>query len=797
MGELVSPAGALSPNNFWEKHVLTGADGVLRFKSGRNVVLSIEETRTRERDCARVRTQIISEYKWERRDIGGNLMDVRDTLIAYRNVPADGDVDAVRVMERESKQRQLIKGFRAPTADVAWAPHTPLLGIVDVLGNLYIYQVTAQCQVQKYLNIMYSGQDFQWESPKISWCGYVPDEDDEELHMVAVYEKNRVIIYNLSEIRSPDVVDGYDTTLDKALDIEKAVWRIQVDESKEITAMSISPDATAVAVAVNDGTVLFYMIENEQKIAQTWRPDFGGHVVSQLFFIDNIAAADKSEEQFWKFCVAVGDSGRRIHLFDCENWSCLGRLRLDSPLQGVPLHIHLDRSSRYIIIVDVDGANIFCVELDYSQVYPKFSAVTQIAFCHPLVTAVPFGITFGEQTEDDGGSTFDDEDDGDNDGNKVILHLCGINYKNLVQLDITVERTAQYLPTIDMIDVGQQKEQFAMVPGPSSSTGNGGGLLQIAGAAPLQGITEMRSQLEELNAKVEKLVARADRAEQAELLRRNSTGNEELLRMMQQFKEEMSLREERLIANVNECVQQTRDHTISTVRSSLNENSLSLETQIQANNKHVSEMINQRVHEKMREAIQQLLVPAIERTCGQLFVQLNEHFRLGIEQYLSQLRTLQQATVESATPAPVPSERQLIVQQLHALLQTGNIPAAFEHALNLADEEALLYVLHQVNPDEFFSNDNVLSQAVLLPLLQQLTRDLDRESDLKFRFMEFVLPAISVYDPETALHVPGVLTVLLGELTKLRSRATDQQTRRACHIISRVAENMLNLIKMG
>ncbi|CAJ0943979.1 unnamed protein product, partial [Mesorhabditis belari] len=795
MGELVVPADALSPNNFWEKHILNGSDDVVRFTSGRNVVLSLEETRSRERDCARVRTQIISEYKWERREAGGRLMDVRDCLLAYRNVPAEGGVDAVRVMERESKQRQLIKGFRAPTADLAWAPHTPILAIVDSQCNLYFYQVNNQCQARKYVNIMYSASDFKWSEPRLAWCGYVPEEESEELHMIAVYQGNRVLIINLSAVQTANK-DGYDTTIESIRNIEGALHSIVLDPSLEIGAVCISPDATAVAVAISDGSVLFYMIEGEKKVAQTWNPNLGGHIVSQLFFLDNTDASNKSQEQFWKFCVAVGDGGRRLHLFDCLTWKCVGRLRFDSPLQGAPFTVHIDPSAKYLLVIDVDGANIFCVELDYSQMYPKFAAVTQIAFCHPLVTAVPYGITEGNEAKDEAETSFDDDDEEQQDANRVVVHLCGINYKNLVQLDVTLEKTSEAAPSCDTVDLATHRDALGAAAGPSSS-GNGGGLLAVAAGISPQNLAELHSRFDELNEKVEKLVVRADRVDTE---RRSITTNEDVIRLLQQFKEEMALREERLLANVSECIEQSREHTVTTVRNALNENSLSLETSIQANNRNTSEAINQRVHDKMRDAIQQLLIPAVERTCGQLFKQLNEHFRQGIEQYLGQLRALQQATalsLASATPAPLPTERQLVVQQLHSLLQSGSVPAAFEHALNLADEEALLYVCHQVNPDELFLTENVLPQAVLLPFLQQLTRNLSHETDTKFRYMEHVLPAINVFDSDIALHVPAVLTLLLTELKDLRSRTSDAQLKRTAHMLGQVAGNMLNMLKMA
>ncbi|KAK6017596.1 hypothetical protein OSTOST_16879, partial [Ostertagia ostertagi] len=87
------------------------------------------------------------------------------------------------------------------------------------------------------------------------------------------------------------------------------------------------------------------------------------------------------------------------------------------------------------------------------------------------------------------------------------------------------------------------------------------------------------------------------------------------------------------------------------------------------------------VTEQIRQQLTTMVVPAIERICAQLFKQLNDNFRHGLDQYLQQMRALQTATLAAvaatATPAPslsVGADRQALAH----MIKNNQIPLAFE-----------------------------------------------------------------------------------------------------------------------
>ena len=94
---------------------------------------------------------------------------------------------------------------------------------------------------------------------------------------------------------------------------------------------------------------------------------------------------------------------------------------------------------------------------------------------------------------------------------------------------------------------------------------------------------------------IEQLSLRVERADNE---RRAAATNEHILQLLQSFKEEFSLREDRLLANVSDLIETNRAETLNVVRNALNENSVAVENSIQANHqvRRISELT---IHNEM------------------------------------------------------------------------------------------------------------------------------------------------------------------------------------------------------
>jgi hypothetical protein len=75
------------------------------------------------------------------------------------------------------------------------------------------------------------------------------------------------------------------------------------------------------------------------------------------------------------------------------------------------------------------------------------------------------------------------------------------------------------------------------------------------------------------------------------------------------------------------------------VEASLNDNAVSLQATM--------EQTNTRVVETVKSVLTQLLIPSVDQICSQLFRQLNENFRDGLQQFLDQVKQETQNQTES------------------------------------------------------------------------------------------------------------------------------------------------------
>ena len=121
---------------------ISPSNDVIPFLVGRNVVLSVDsEANRRDRDSSRASSKQLCEYKWaDKSNYTGKILSVRDRMVAYR-LYHQNTGEAVRVLDRETRSRHLIKDFRARTVDLQWAVHQNLLAVVDCDASLHIYAV--------------------------------------------------------------------------------------------------------------------------------------------------------------------------------------------------------------------------------------------------------------------------------------------------------------------------------------------------------------------------------------------------------------------------------------------------------------------------------------------------------------------------------------------------------------------------------------------------------------------------------------------------------------------------------
>ncbi|VDL84089.1 unnamed protein product [Nippostrongylus brasiliensis] len=461
------PTDHLSPLSIVEKYNLDGTDGVIRFANGNNVSLSLAlEPQTRDRDSSRIHTTTISDYKGDVRALKGRFLAVQGDLIAFRFFN-ENTGDVIRIINRVSRNRRLIK-------------------------------VSCRFISETYITVMNWPSDGSDATPRVVWCPYVaenPTDPADVVNMVALFKKNKVYVLNLSLLKER----GSRMTYEEAVAIEEA----------EVTAVCISPDSTAIAIARTDGMVSFYVMnsnESELKFAHSWNPQVNRPIV-ELIFLDGARQKSQrciSREQFWRHCLVVAEGGRRLALFECERWSCLGRVRFESSVEMATFSVHVDPQARYAHILDVDGSNVFCVELEYAE-YPRFAGITQVTFSHPIVAIVPYEVDTDEKHDSSVDYSLDDDYDNERNRNEVLAHYIAIGHRSLLQLDVHLELAEQHKDPSDAmpsIKTGPEND------GAGRSNEGPSDLLTVVPPAPAANSTptisfeKIMEQLKEMNEKV-------------------------------------------------------------------------------------------------------------------------------------------------------------------------------------------------------------------------------------------------------------------------------------------------------
>lgn len=98
------------------------------------------------------------------------------------------------------------------------------------------------------------------------------------------------------------------------------------------------------------------------------------------------------------------------------------------------------------------------------------------------------------------------------------------------------------------------------------------------------------------------------------------------------------------------------------VEQTLNDNAVSLQSTM--------ETTNTRVVESIKAVMGQVLVPSLEQLCGQLFLQLNERFKEGLNEFIDQMKVNQ-----SHAATPVLPDYNVLAQ----MIEQNRLSQAFEY----------------------------------------------------------------------------------------------------------------------
>ncbi|XP_040563516.1 enhancer of mRNA-decapping protein 4 homolog [Lepeophtheirus salmonis] len=367
---------------------------------------------------------------WPKRSDPGRSVSVHKKGKYYAHVTAIFDqnetgVGAVRVVNRDTGERILIKGIAGKVADIAFAYLSAvIIGCIDEFGDLYIYSISEKSdkklKADKILEIKYH-RNASSKFNLLSWCPYIHDDEKSQEGMessflaISHYKSSEIIsVKSLVREHGPGPLQVGSITTGR-LKLE--------DRDAPITAIQISPDGTAVATAAFDGVVQFFQIyfasQEKPRCLHSWMPSRGKKEVSSLLFLDDLTGENRSVD-FWSYAITGFNDNKELMLWCCNDWTCIQVVRIKSP--GSELRASIDMSSRYLLLSDVVKMNLYVFRIEFDKKI-RIVSVSEFATLNPFfsISIVDAGIKkLGDLHIKD--TTLSDDDEFDEDDTPEVLN---------------------------------------------------------------------------------------------------------------------------------------------------------------------------------------------------------------------------------------------------------------------------------------------------------------------------------------------------------------------------------------
>ena len=115
-------------------------------------------------------------------------------------------------------------------------------------------------------------------------------------------------------------------------------------------------------------------------------------------------------------------------------------------------------------------------------------------------------------------------------------------------------------------------------------------------------------------------------------------------------------------------------------------------------------------------------------------------------------------TPHGHAPGAHPHNPKVLQQQIQQQITTGAFNSAFKAALSASDLSLVMFVCERVNPQQVFNMSPCpLTQDVLLSLVNQLSHDLTKFTELKMKYLEEAVMNLDAQHPVTRDHMHAVL----------------------------------------
>ncbi|PIK59840.1 putative enhancer of mRNA-decapping protein 4, partial [Apostichopus japonicus] len=350
----------------------------------------------------------VVKYDWGSKYYVGNMLAVNKQYVVYVLKMQTGY--GVRVLNRQTSQRALLKGFKEMINDLAFSHYNSnLLACVDRIGSLSVWKLMEEDDhtITSKLILAVNGEStLPSEYHRVVWGPYLPEDPssgEPEGSYLGVSHDSQVELWDIEE----DFLEGVASPVSKE-GISGSFILVPNGHDSEITDLAVAPDGSVMATASLDGTVKFWEMIWEStdppRRLHRFKPH-DGKPVSSLLFCDNHKTQDPSVA-FWRFLLTGADFNSEIKLWCTVSWKCLQVVRFLTPDPQPCLKVCLDQSASFLMATDMRRKVFYVLNLyqDIHKGQSHFSSLSEFVLNEPMLnfcvaTAGQIGSKPGEEED--------------------------------------------------------------------------------------------------------------------------------------------------------------------------------------------------------------------------------------------------------------------------------------------------------------------------------------------------------------------------------------------------------------
>eukprot|EP00124_Ichthyophonus_hoferi_P002369 Ihof_evm7s158 gene=Ihof_evmTU7s158 len=323
-----------------------------------------------------VKVTTITIYATEVAFYTGHLAAVSLNYIAYPVKLANINEWGIRVLNRTTSNKVLLKGHQVPLTDLAFVNTTSsTLASVDRCGHLMVHQLVEEdgsLVCIKKLSVLGSSTT---ESPYHRLCWYPLNQS-----ILAVADGLHAEMWNISTI-----VGDNETVVCKRQDITTGLVRLS-GHSKPINSLAFDTDGMLLATASDDGHVMFWDLSSTHGRCLKDLVPHGGLPVTYLAF------CVPQQTGGAHYLVTCGGFNTHVGLWDLQDWSCVQRMTFKSQDgQALQLHAGLDPEGQYLVMSGLHNSTVYVFGLgECAEVigHKSFTTMREFALALPILSFV-------------------------------------------------------------------------------------------------------------------------------------------------------------------------------------------------------------------------------------------------------------------------------------------------------------------------------------------------------------------------------------------------------------------------